>query len=195
MIRNRSIVRGVRATTLVAVAVSAVVVGCATFMGSPGAPVVELDVDSSGCDAPHLEWKSARKTNYTSYPEPGSEECIVYSGCKYEGLFYACESKKSEAWVKTHNIAAFFPNVGDYKLHDLCIRSGEKTMVVTVYDTCGDQDCDGCCTKNKGDADALIDLESYTNARFGVADGPIQWADLGPTKSEGCSGGDVPKVR
>jgi hypothetical protein len=60
-------------------------------------------------------------------------------------------------------------------------------MVVTVYDTCGDSDCGGCCTENRGNADALIDLEKYTNQRWGLDDGRIQWADLGPTKSGGCS--------
>ncbi len=37
-------------------------------------------------------------------------------------------------------------------------------------------------------ADALIDVEKFTNARWGVQDGTIQWADLGPTKGGGCSG-------
>jgi hypothetical protein len=131
------------------------------------------------CSSPGLVWHTASKTNYTSYPEPGSEECIKYSGCKYQGQFSACgDERKSLAWVKAHNIAAFFP-LGRMKLHNLCLRAGGKTIEVTVYDTCGDHDCDGCCTRNRGDAAALIDLESFTNARFGVPDGRIEWADLG----------------
>ena len=131
-------------------------------------------------------WRTANKTNYTSYPEPGSEECIVYSGCKYQGLFNTCgDLRKSLAWVKSHNIAAFFP-LGKMGLHNLCLRAGSRTMEVTVYDTCGDHDCDGCCTKNRGSATALIDLESFTNERFGVKDGPIEWADLG-IKGASCS--------
>ena len=131
------------------------------------------------CASPGLVWRSASKTNYTSYPEPGSEECIKYSGCKYQGQFSACgEERKSLDWVKAHDIAAFFP-LGRMSLHKLCLRAGNKTMEVTVYDTCGDHDCDGCCTRNRGDAAALIDLESFTNARFGVPDGRIEWADLG----------------
>ncbi len=58
--------------------------------------------------------------------------------------------------------------------------------MVTVLDTCGDDDCDGCCTENKGNADALFDLESYSHDRWGVEDGRIEWADLGPTTGEGC---------
>ncbi|ATB42947.1 hypothetical protein CYFUS_008426 [Cystobacter fuscus] len=140
----------------------------------------------TGCDAPGLVWKTANKTNYTSYPDPGSEECTKYNGCTWAGQFAACSGKKSEAWVAAHNIAAVFPNMNALKLHDICLKSGTKTMVVTVLDTCADSDCSGCCTQNKGDADALIDLESYTNARWGLPDGRIQWADLGPTKGSGC---------
>jgi hypothetical protein len=133
---------------------------------------------SDPCTAPNLVWKTAKKTWYTSYPDPGSEECIRYNGCMWAGQFQACPGVKPEAWVSAHNIAAFFP-LGSMAKHNICIKSATKTMVVTVIDTCGDSDCSGCCTKNKGTADALIDLESYTNERFGVQDGPITWADLG----------------
>ncbi|HXU83810.1 MAG TPA: hypothetical protein VN914_20590, partial [Polyangia bacterium] len=137
------------------------------------------------CTSSNLTWKTASKTYYTSYPAPGSEECIVYSGCQYQGEFQECSQRKSKEWVMAHNIVAFFP-LGKMGLHDLCLKSGSKTIRVTVFDTCGDNDCNGCCTDNKGSADALIDLESYTNKRFGVADGRIQWADLGPTITKGC---------
>ena len=78
----------------------------------------------------------------------------------------------------SHNIIALFP-LKNYGLHAICIKSGSKTLEVTAYDTCGDSDCNGCCTANKGGADALVDIESYTNKRFGAGDGRIQWADLG----------------
>lgn len=103
----------------------------------------------------------------------------MYSGCKWAGYFAHCDGQRSEEWVAARNIAAVFPDDG-VEGHDICIRSGDRTMVVTAIDTCGDSDCDGCCTKNKGEADALIDLESHTNARWGLADGAVQWADLGP---------------
>ena len=101
-------------------------------------------------------------------------------------MFQACSGTKSKAWVMSHNIASFFP-LGNMQLHDICIKSGAKSLVVTIYDTCGDSDCSGCCTQNKGTADALIDIESYTNDRWGVQDGRIQWADLGPTRGSGCN--------
>jgi hypothetical protein len=155
----------------------------------PSRPVKRRVAPEAGtltCDSPNLVWRTANKTNYTSFPEPGSEECIKYSGCKYQGMFSACgEQRKSLAWVKAHNIAALFP-LEDMALHNICIRAGSKTMEVTVYDTCGDHDCNGCCTRNKGKADALVDLESFTNDRFGKPDGPIQWADLG-IKGGSCS--------
>jgi len=142
---------------------------------------------SVGCDQPGVVWKSANKTNYTSYPEPGSDECVKFSGCLYEGLFAACDQKRSLEWVKSHNIVAAFPDLKTLELHDLCLKSGNNTIVVTVYDTCGDSDCDGCCTQNKGSKDELIDIESFTDARWGVPDGPIEWADLGPTQGAGCN--------
>lgn len=141
---------------------------------------------TAGCDTPGLTWKTARKTWYESYPDPGSEECVKYNGCMWAGQFAACEGKKPEEWVEQHNIVAAFPGFDSLALHDLCLKSGDKTMVVTVLDTCGDEDCDGCCTENKGNADALIDLEKYTNERWGLQDGQIQWADLGPTRGTGC---------
>ena len=141
---------------------------------------------SSPCADATLKWKTARKTSYTSYPDPGSEECVKYNGCMWAGQFAACDGKKTEDWVAAHNIVAAFPDFATLELHDLCLRSGSKTLVVTVYDTCADSDCDGCCTENQGTADQLIDIESYTAARWGVGDGAIEWADLGPTKTAGC---------
>jgi hypothetical protein len=141
----------------------------------------------SDCNDPNLTWKSADKTWYESYPDPGSEECIKYNGCTWAGQFSACDGKKSEAWVQAHDIVSAFPDFETLELHDLCLKSGDKTLVVTVLDTCGDGDCGGCCTQNQGNADELIDIESYTNERWGVDDGPIQWADLGPTRGDGCN--------
>lgn len=131
------------------------------------------------CSSPTLTWKTARKTTYTSYPDPGSSECLQYNGCTWAGQFAFCSGQRSEAWVASHDIAALFPAQG-LAGHDLCIRSGSRQRVVTVIDTCADSDCDGCCTENRGGAEALIDLESHTDARWGLADGPLEWADLGP---------------
>ena len=130
------------------------------------------------CDNPSLVWKSANKTNYESYPAPGSDECVNYNGCTWAGEFAYCDDKKPESWVQAHNIVSVFPSNGLVR-HDLCLKSGSNTIVVTAIDTCGDSDCNGCCTENRGTADRLIDIEKYTDQRWGVDDGPIQWADLG----------------
>lgn len=140
------------------------------------------------CDDPSLVWRSGNKTHYESYPDPGSPECTEFNGCEYLGEFAACENTMPESWVMAHDIAAVFP-LDDLALHRLCLRRGNATIVVTVIDTCADSDCDGCCTENRGGADALIDLEIYTDARFGIEDGPLEWADLGPGDPafDGCN--------
>jgi hypothetical protein len=147
--------------------------------GNQGLDPTGWPISMLTCDSPGLVWKTANKTNYTSYPAPGSAECIQYNGCFWQGKFNTCGDTlvKTKAWVMSH-IVAFFP-LGQMGLHNLCLRSGGKTIEVTAYDTCGDSDCNGCCSANKKGADALIDVESYTNKRWGVGDGRIEWADLG----------------
>ncbi|HMI91479.1 MAG TPA: hypothetical protein VK509_08960, partial [Polyangiales bacterium] len=101
-----------------------------------GASGAAADGGSTGgaedCKGAGLIWKSAQKTNYTSYPDPGSEECVRYNGCMWAGQFAACNGKKTEEWVAMHNIVAAFPDFVSLELHDLCLRSGDKTIVVTV---------------------------------------------------------------
>jgi hypothetical protein len=107
----------------------------------------------------------------------------------YEGQFAACSVTEPQSWVQAHNIVAAFPNFNAVKLHDLCLRdpsNPSNTIKVTVLDTCADSDCSGCCTQNAQPSGNLIDVESYTDARWGVPDGQIEWADLGPTTGSGC---------
>jgi hypothetical protein len=159
--------------------------------GGQGAAAVGGNQNAADrCADGALTWHTGNKTNYTSYPAPNSEECIRFSGCKYLGMFAACDGTKSEDWVSKHNIVAIYPDLRSHELHDLCLRKpdGSHTLIVTVYDTCSDDDCDGCCTQNRGSADALIDVEHYTDERWGVSDGPIMWADLGQTTADGCKG-------
>jgi hypothetical protein len=179
------------------IAAANVVVSYASCSSGGGVDAGAPDTGGGGgsdCGSAGLVWRSANKTSFTSYPAPGSPECIQYNGCAYEGQFAACSQTESKAWVAAHNIVSVFPNlhkssngIGALALHDLCIKSGSKTMVVTVLDECADSDCSGCCTQNKGSAAELIDIESFTDARFGVDDGPIEWADLGATKTTGCN--------
>lgn len=156
--------------------------------GSGGMTGAQGESAAVRCADASLAWKTGNKTNYTSYPAPGSQECIEFSGCKYQGMFAACSGTKSEDWVSKHDIVAIFPDLRSHELHELCLTKPDGTapIIVTVYDTCSDSDCDGCCTQNRGGADALIDVEHYTDERWGVADGPIRWADLGP-RSDACN--------
>ena len=153
--------------------------------GDDSGSVSEPDEPASGgagdqpapVDDAQLEWRSANLTNYESYPEPGSEECIEYSGCEYAGYFAAFDDQQSEAWVMSHNIAAVhLDNFAEYELKTLRLRDGEHEIDVVVYDACSDADCDGCCTENAKETGFLIDLEKYTAERFGTSDGIVEWA-------------------
>ncbi|MEM7156293.1 MAG: hypothetical protein AAF799_25795 [Myxococcota bacterium] len=160
--------------------------------GLPDEPATsdELGVNSADalerCGAADLEWNTGHKTHYISYPEPGSVECEVYNGCQWAGLFAGCGDQRPEAWVADTNIAAVYPLYGNLAHHEICIRTADEVMIVNVIDTCSDQDCNGCCSANQGGADALVDLESYTNERWGNPDGALQWADLGPRAAPVC---------
>lgn len=132
-------------------------------------------VDSNG-----LVWRYANVTTYESYPDPGSEECVVYSGCEYAGHFAGLPGQQSYEWVRSTNIAAVLAQHFDqYNGKTLRIRNewgGE--LDVTVYDMCSDSDCGGCCTRNASETGFLIDLEIHTAERFGTTHGVIEWACL-----------------
>jgi hypothetical protein len=55
---------------------------------------------------PSGTWKKANLTNFTSYPDPGSSECVNYNGCLWAGQFAFVSGKQSESWVQSHNIIA-----------------------------------------------------------------------------------------
>ncbi|HYX38142.1 MAG TPA: glycosyl hydrolase family 18 protein [Oligoflexus sp.] len=132
---------------------------------------------------PSAIWRQANLTNFTSYPDPGSEECLKYNGCAWAGMFAALPDKQSQSWVKATNIAAVhsadFPQ---YKLKTLRLRHKSAQIDVKVYDMCADSDCNGCCSENRRPTGFLIDLESYTAQRFGLGDGAIEWTCLDCTK-------------
>jgi hypothetical protein len=146
--------------------------------GSPDAaapaPAPQPSPDPGG----GLTWRKANLTWFTSYPDPGSEECIKYNGCTWAGQF-AFAGKQSESWVMSHNIAAVHSkDASTYKLKTLRLRQGAKQIDVTVYDMCADSDCSGCCTANSRSTGFLIDIEKYTAERFGTRDGVVDWACL-----------------
>ena len=136
------------------------------------------DGDQGG-DGDNLVWRKANLTNFTSYPDPGSEECIEFNGCTWAGQFAFVDGTMPESWVKSHNIIAVHSrDASKYKLKTLRLRQGSHQIDATVYDMCSDSDCDGCCTENASETGFLIDVEKYTMQRFGTGDGIVDWACL-----------------
>lgn len=154
----------------------------ATAVDLSGPNIDNLVVTSGSTSTPPPPPTGTRKavlTNFTSYPAPGSDECLNYNGCTWEGMFAALPNKMPESWVKANNIISVhekdFPK---YKLHTFRITQGSHTIDAKVYDECADSDCNGCCTKNAGSTGFLIDMEKYTVQRFGTGDGIVNWICL-----------------
>ena len=127
-------------------------------------------------------WNEANLTWYTSWPDPGSEECIKYNGCTWAGYFAGLENQQTEEWVREHNIIAVHEKDWEkYKLKTFRLRQNGHTLDAVVYDMCSDSDCDGCCTENAGTIGFLIDIESYSCKRLnavGDCDGVVEWVCL-----------------
>ena len=128
-------------------------------------------------------WNKANLTWYISWPDPGSEECVVYNGCEWAGYFAGLPDQQTEEWVSEHNIISIHEkDWGKYKLKTFRLRQNGRTIDATVYDKCADSDCEGCCTQNAGELGFLIDIESYTCERLsGTKDGcegVIEWTCL-----------------
>ena len=142
-------------------------------------PESSAEIESSESSTDTV-WNRAALTWYTSWPEPGSEECEDYNGCTWAGWFAGLENQQTEEWVSEHNIIAIHEKDWDtYKLKTFRLRKGGYTIDAVVYDKCADSDCDGCCTKNAGKIGFLIDIESYTRARFNnYGSGVVEWACL-----------------
>jgi len=135
---------------------------------------------SSSSNVADTVWHQANLTWYTSWPEPGSEECIEYNGCTWAGYFAGVEGQMTEEWVSQHNIIAVHEkDFEKYKLKTFRLRMNGSTIDAVVYDMCSDSDCDGCCTENAGEIGFLIDIEKYTRERFdGNGDGVVEWTCL-----------------
>jgi hypothetical protein len=154
--------------------------------GDPGGDEIDAGEDPGGNDPidaggndQDLVFKQANLTNFTSYPEPGSDECDNFNGCQWEGRFAFVDGKQTENWVMMHNIVAVHSKDADtYALKTLRLRQDGNEIDVTVYDECSDNDCSGCCTQNSQETGFLIDIEKYTMQRFGSGDGIVEFACL-----------------
>jgi hypothetical protein len=128
-------------------------------------------------------WNKANLTWYISWPDPGSEECVVYNGCEWAGYFAGVNGQQTEEWVSQHNIISIHEkDWGKYKLKTFRLRQNGRSIDAVVYDKCADSDCDGCCTQNAGTLGFLIDIESYSCERFSgkkdACDGVVEWICL-----------------
>ena len=122
------------------------------------------------------DWYEARLTNYESYPDPGSDECIYYNGCQWAGYFYGVNGQQPESWVEANNIIAVHMKDWNWLgLKTLNLRQGNRRITGKVYDACADSDCNGCCTANLAGDGFLIDVEKYTMQRFGSGDGIVEF--------------------
>jgi hypothetical protein len=144
-------------------------------------------------------WRTAQLTTFTSYPaccpdspvyDPNAptDECDDYSGCQYMGDFAAI-GHKSFSYVKSHDLVAFYDDRDpdgtnfdkNYGGKTIQLKKGSKTFNALIADTCGNSDCNGCCTQNsKGGF--LVDMEYWTTERRiggpDNADGTIQFKIL-----------------
>ena len=148
--------------------------------GDNAAPSSSSAFSSASETVTDTVWHQANLTWYTSWPEPGSEECIEYNGCTWAGYFAGVDGQMTEEWVKEHNIIAVHEkDWKKYKLKTFRLRMNGSTIDAVVYDMCSDSDCDGCCTENAGEIGFLIDIEKYTRERFdGNGDGVVEWTCL-----------------
>ncbi len=124
-------------------------------------------------------WKKANLTNYESYPDPNSDECLNSNGCDWVGLFAFLNNKQPESWVMANNIVSVHSkDSSEYQLKTLRLRQGDNTIDVVVYDYCSDSNCDGCCTEASIETGFLIDIEKFTMERFGSGHGIVEWKCL-----------------
>lgn len=151
----------------------------ATAIGSSGGNFDYLQVYGPATTMPTPTWRNANMTWFTSYPDPGSEECLAYNGCAWAGQFAALDGVQPESWVKANNIIAVHErDFSKYRLKTFRLKQGTHQIDAKVYDMCSDADCNGCCTRNAASTGFLIDVEKYTAERFGTQDGIITWTCL-----------------
>ena len=123
---------------------------------SPVAPSGPTGLEPIVCPA---GYETARWTWYISYPKccadqdhydplAPTEECEVYNGCAWDGDFAYVGNRPFE-YVQNTDIVAFFASNGETyprKIIRVYSPGHDKTVDAIILDTCGDDDCNGCCT-------------------------------------------------
>jgi hypothetical protein len=155
-------------------------------------------------------WTPASWTTFTSYAlccegtpyydsSADKTECEEYNACSYPGDF-AYIGHKSYNFVESNNLISFYSTHGDnssYGNQRIRIAARGTTVEAIVADTCGDSDCNGCCTENASPSGYLVDMEYHTVVNnfgdIGAASGQVCWQlvddDGGTTSGGGNSSG------
>jgi hypothetical protein len=154
-------------------------------------PLLCTSSSSSASTSLPTSWTAANATYYESFatccqgtpvydPKAPKDECTKYNACTYLGQFTGLDGKLTYEQVKARNIASVFhaPTQKNQK-RDMAwwkstikgrrieVRYGKKTMILDALDTCGEWDCDRCCSKNAHQTTGwLLDLEIHTAKRF-----------------------------
>lgn len=128
-------------------------------------------------------------------PDADTTECDLYSACDYPGTFAGFDRQVPLDWVQSHTLVAFFdarhPTIEEwrerYANKVVRLTRGDVTVDALIADTCGDWDCDGCCSANAEPSGVLVDMEYWSVlanfADISAADGQIHFEIL-----EDCGG-------
>jgi hypothetical protein len=139
-----------------------------------------------------IGWLPASGTLYSSWPMPGSQECVIYEGCKWAGMFSSIEAgenkkkcAKGAAYMSggngTKKACRFTPStvksmrMASTSLRDFTRLKGKtlevmiegitnRTTTVTIRDNCNDADCrsDNCGGVYAGCCSKHSDNYKYT---------------------------------
>jgi hypothetical protein len=144
-------------------------------------------------------WETAQLTTFTSFPaccpdspvydpDAPTSECDDYSACEYMGEFAAIGEKSFE-WVQSHDLIAFYDDADPdgsgfnqkYGGRRIKLRKDGEEFEALIADTCGNQDCNDCCSENS-QGGYLVDVEFWTAERnlggAQNADGTIEFQIL-----------------
>jgi len=181
-----------------------VVLATLALAGVSGLRKMKKMETQNGCEA---GWTPASWTWYNSYaaccpenpnydPNADNSECELYNACQWSGYFAYVDGQKPYSWVANTDIIAFFSSYGDnaaYGNKRLRMKVNTTVIEAEVLDTCGDSDCNGCCTRNSQPSGYLLDMEENTVVRYfgylNAAYGQICWqiADGSPTPTSAPS--------
>jgi hypothetical protein len=125
---------------------------------------------------------TAQLTTFTSYadccpdsptfdPNADTSECDDDNACAHLGDFAAI-GHQSFDFVQNNDLIAFYDDsdpdgvnfLDNYGGKTIQLTKDGNTFNALIADTCGNDDCDGCCTQNS-QGGFLVDMEFWTTVR------------------------------